>query len=152
MANERLEAGGVRAIEFWPQPSVSLTIPGRPVAHALKKRFMRGRPGKPGFTNLYLLPEAEQYRDAVMIIARSVCKTPILGPVSLTIRAFAVLDRGRMPDLTNIVKLVEDGLKGIAFGDDRWTWDQDNKIRSVLRPSEERVEVTVRSINASAPE
>ena len=120
---------------------VSFTVPGRPVAHALKKRI-----GK-GFVGFYLAPECRQYQEAVALFARRACRTPLQGPVSLTVRAYAVpMGRGRMPDLTGIFKLVEDAVKGICFGDDRWTRRSEGWLQAVGTQAEERVEVRVRKL------
>ena len=127
------------------QPSgtgVSFTVPGRPVPHSLNKRY-----GKNGFVGFYLPPECAAYKEAVALFARRACRAPLEGPVGLTVRAYAVpMGKGRMPDLTNVIKLVEDAVKGICFGDDRWTRHSEGWLRAVDTQAEERVEVRVRRL------
>jgi Holliday junction resolvase RusA-like endonuclease len=118
----------------------SFTVPGRPVAHALKKTISGG------FPRIYLTPAAAAYQTVIAHIARLRCGPRIEGPISLTVRAYAVPDRGQMPDLTNITKLVEDAIKGIAFGDDRWTRHSVGWLEGVARRADERVEIEVRPL------
>jgi Holliday junction resolvase RusA-like endonuclease len=123
----------------------SFTVPGRPVAHALKKTISGG------FPRIYLTPAAAAYQTVVAHIARLRCRPRIEGPVSLSVRAYATPDRGRMPDLTNITKLVEDAIKGIAFGDDRWTRHSEGWLEGVSKRADERVEIEVRPLGQRLP-
>ena len=101
----------------------SLVIPGTPVAWQ-----RTGGSGKRRFTQ----PKTRQQEELIAWHSAAVIRTPIVGPVRLTIRAFWPMKgkpRVRVPrpavrkdtqsDADNIAKLVMDGLqKGGAYRND----------------------------------
>lgn len=59
--------------------------------------------------------EAKQYKNAIALIAGSVVKTPIVGPVSATYRVYRPQKSG---DLSNRIKVLEDALEGVCYEND----------------------------------
>jgi Holliday junction resolvase RusA-like endonuclease len=121
---------------------VSFTVPGRPVAHSLKKRIYKG-----GFAGFYLSPECLAYERAVVLYAQRACRVPLEGPVSLTLRFYVRRVRGKVPDCTNLQKSVEDACKHVAFGDDTWVCEVHSRRKIVMTHAEERVSVRVRMVD-----
>ena len=121
---------------------VFFTVPGRSVAHALKKHF-----AKNGFVGFHLLPECEAYERVVALYARRACRSPLEGPVSLTLRFYVRVRNGKVPDTTGMQKSTEDACKRIAFGDDVWVCEVHSRRKIVKSAAEERVSVRVRTVD-----
>lgn len=111
------------------------TVPGRPVP---KERPRRGRNGR-----FYTPARTRSYEEKVGWAARSAGVRILPGPVSLTARFY--LSRCPPGDLDNYLKAVADGLKGIAYRDDRQVVKMAAEV-SRCPVGEERVEVEVNSI------
>lgn len=127
---------------------IVLIIPGRPVPAV---RMTRG--GKFVREDRARTPAAAArarrierhlaYRDEVAWRARA-AKLPLLtGPVCLTTRFY--VHGGQVADLGNYVKLAEDGLKGIAWRDDRQVvrYGAGTGIYRVETAAEERAEIVI---------
>lgn len=105
--------------------TITLIIPGKPFAKQRPRATRQGR--------VYTPKETVSFERTVATIAAQQIKTPITGPVRLTIRAtFAppaswskkktagTIHRPhtQRPDLDNIAKALKDGLNRIAWADD----------------------------------
>lgn len=105
----------------------TFTIPGKPFAWK-RPRFNR----KSGAT--FSHPDQEAYFSTVASIAARHTNGPIEGPVSLTIEATFAMPQSwskkkraamdgrphtQVPDLSNLVKAIEDALNRVVFADDR---------------------------------
>lgn len=104
-----------------------LTIPGKPVAKGRPKFAVRG--GKP---IAYTPKTTANFENLVKHEAHQIFDTPINGPVMLVVqfylprpkriiwktRPMPCIFTEKKPDVTNLVKSIEDGLNGIAFNDD----------------------------------
>lgn len=99
-------------------------VPGKPVAWA--------RPRKSKHGGYYTAPAAAAQKEAIQWAAKSLGIRPLLGPVTLTVKAFwewpqskwrvikplVGAPRTSRPDADNVLKLVMDALEGIAYHDD----------------------------------
>ncbi len=108
------------------------TVPGRPVP---KERPRRGRGGQ-----FYTPARTRSYEEKVGWTARAASVRVLSGPVSLAARFY--FSRCPPGDLDNYLKAVADGLKGIAYRDDRQVVRITAELLS-CRAGEERVEVEV---------
>lgn len=84
-----------------------LTLPYPPSANRMWRRS--------GHT-IYLTAEGRAYKEAVSLLAKQQGCVKIGGLVSLTMAVYRPRKSG---DLDNRIKLVLDGLKDVAFGDDK---------------------------------
>ena len=107
---------------------VEFTIDGEPVGKARPR--MNTRTGK-----AYTPDKTRMYEDYIKLLYRSQIKHYFEGYVKLTIKAFYgvakndskkkkedklsnILRPSKKPDIDNVVKLIADGLNGIAYKDD----------------------------------
>lgn len=101
--------------------AVTFTVPGQPVPFAWRQRG-RAR---------YVPPRQKSAMHAIGLCARRAMagRPPLEGPLELSAsfhrcrpkrkgEARAPLPDTRKPDVTNLVKLLEDALTGIVFADD----------------------------------
>lgn len=107
---------------------VEFTIDGEPIGKARPR--MNTRTGK-----AYTPDKTRMYEDYIKLLYRTQIKHYFEGYVKLTIKAFYgvaksdskkkkedklanILRPSKKPDIDNIVKLIADGLNGIAYKDD----------------------------------
>lgn len=88
---------------------IRLDIPGPPVPQA------RPRRGKGRF---YKEPKVLAHEHAVWAAWEKAGRPKLTGPLSLSARFFINRKVTATPDLSNLVKLVEDALNGHAYHDD----------------------------------
>jgi len=130
-----------------------LTIPGRPAAWRLGRRA--------GQAAFFKDTECRKFQKRVAAEAAKRCKKPlhINKEVWLTIyvylhysQTYRLLNesghwRKQVPDLTNVVKAIEDALTGIVYDDDI----QVKEIRAsrlwTSQDKNERIEITVEDFN-----
>lgn len=131
--------------------TITVTVPGDPVAKG-RPRFTRtGRSYTPGktkkFENLVRLAYSLQQPD----------RDPAEGPIELTVRAYFSIPKSwskkkqaeaateqmkkiSKPDLDNCLKAVQDGLNGVAWKDDAQVADTHTSKRYSTRP---RVDIII---------
>ena len=97
--------------EEMSEERIRLVIPGRPVPKQRPRLGIRGRSAY-----VYTPAETVAYEQMVRAVAMTVCRAPYAGPVELRLTVY--FRKGRTPDLTNVVKAIEDGLTGVAYIDD----------------------------------
>lgn len=121
---------------------VTVVIPGRPVPKARPRLAVRGRTAY-----VYTPPETVAYQEFVRMCALARIRQPIEGPVGM--RVVLYFAGRRTPDLTNVVKAIEDGMTGTVYRDDSQVKCLVAEMRQVESRSEERAEVEVWEIEAS---
>jgi crossover junction endodeoxyribonuclease RusA len=112
--------------------TIAFTVPGRPVP--AKRMTQRSK---------YVSPEARRHlyhKGVIGWAARAAGVRPISGPVRLECRFYVCAP---LPDVSNLLKLVEDALNGIAYEDDRQVADAHPLRFLVWRRDEQRTEVEV---------
>ena len=87
---------------------IRLTLPYPPSANRYWRHTRRG--------GLYVAPEAKAYKQTVAALGLKEGARPLAGDVSLTLRVYRPQRSG---DLSNRIKVLEDALRGVAFGDDK---------------------------------
>lgn len=105
---------------------VEFFIPGLPVPKGRPKLSTRG-----GFVRAYTPAKTRSYEQQVAIYGKLAIKTPLKGPLRVELTFTLPIPSStpkrvnlvgqphiKKPDLTNLVKAVEDGLNGIAYLDD----------------------------------
>jgi crossover junction endodeoxyribonuclease RusA len=116
---------------------IRFVVPGNPVPWqraGFGAGFRRG--GKPAF---FTKTETRQWEGIVRHFAVQAGATPLVGPVGLELRFFRAT--AHPCDLDNLEKAVKDGLKGVAYLDDRQVCDCTKRKRiDATRP---RVEVEI---------
>lgn len=121
---------------------IKIVIPGRPQP---KQRPRLGVRGRKAF--IYTPPETVAYEQLVGYCAKMAVKEPLLGPLELHVTVY--LCGKRMPDLSNCIKSIEDGMNNIAYADDSQVKRIVAEMREVAKKDEERAEVEIVEI---APE
>ena len=140
---------------------IIITIPGKPQARQAHAVSTRG-----GFVRKYLLPESASYQNLVKLECKRVMKNrqPIQGAVSVEYlfvfqapkslkksqrqaveRGEFIVHETRGQDICNLLKSVNDGLKGIAIEDDGLIIDAGFSKRYGLKPC---TVVTIRKVEA----
>jgi crossover junction endodeoxyribonuclease RusA len=121
--------------------AVRFVVPGRPVP---KKRPRVAFQGRRAVT--YTPRETREYEETVAWYARRHFREPLKGPVRLWARFYLRPSSRRVPDLSNLLKAVEDGCNGVAYVDD-------SQVRAVeawlLIDDNERAEIEVEPLEAS---
>jgi len=130
--NYEIQAGGVRVVLPWSMLAQS------------NHRLIRAK----GKSRLILAPAYRQAKEAAEWHAKGQVKVdPIAGPVRMTV-AFYEPDKRRR-DPSNLLKLCEDVLSGIAYEDDsqihELTWERAGIDRLVPR-----AEITIEPLQAAA--
>ncbi|HXI15179.1 MAG TPA: RusA family crossover junction endodeoxyribonuclease [Chloroflexota bacterium] len=87
---------------------VNVTLPYPPSSNRYWRTDRGGRP--------HLSDEAKAYKLDVLLFAVAAGLRPLEGPVRLTLTIFRPRRAG---DLSNRIKILEDALNGIAWGDDK---------------------------------
>lgn len=93
----------------------------------------------------YVTSEAQAYKREVGLLAKAACVKPLFGPVSVDIQLYPncpkdYAKRARKDpdgwwydvmciDLDNARKVLNDALKDIAFGDDKWIKQDSGRVR-----------------------
>ena len=135
---------------------VKITIPGRPVPKGRPRISYRGRS-----VILYTPPETENYEKGVARAGKEACESPATGPVEMEIAVYFNTQTkvytkggrrrlGTLPGLDNCVKSIVDGLKKVAYVDDR----QVTRILAERKFDQvERAEVVIREeLKGTAPQ
>lgn len=99
------------------------TIPGIPVAKGRPRLTTRG-----GFAHAYTPEKTRVAETIIRMVARKYFPTPLTGPLTLSVEFYLPFPKreknldGRAhtkrPDITNLLKTVEDAMNGIAYADD----------------------------------
>lgn len=121
---------------------ISLILPYPPATNNLyftRIIFPKERSRKP-YPLRVLTDEGRQYKETVAQIADGL--TPFMGDVCVT---FKVFRPRRIGDLDGTFKVILDGLKGFAFGDDEQVCEiHAYRFEDKLRP---RVEVEIKTLS-----
>lgn len=109
---------------------IEFTVLGEPIPQGRPKFTTRG-----GFARAYDPPKSRAYKRLVAETGRMYCKTPIAGPVRVTLAIYRPIQKSISkkkhdarasdqelpivkPDIDNVYKAVTDALTGIAWIDD----------------------------------
>ena len=111
---------------------LTFSMVGIPRGKGTARAAVRGR-----FATIYSDPKTRKYESSVAAVAKALMgeRAPLEGPLSLSVRfrlpvpastskrARAAMLAGEMaptkkPDLSNLLKAIEDGMNGIVFVDD----------------------------------
>lgn len=122
--------------------TIAFAVDGRPVSKNRALRFASGR--------AYRTPASREYQARVAWSARLAMRDrpPIAGPVRVALTCW-LRDRRGLPDADGVAKALLDGCNGIVWVDDRQVCDL-RVIRTVERGCDERVDVTIRAVDAGA--
>ena len=123
---------------------ITFTVPGRPIPKARPRLGVHGRTAY-----IYTPEETRLYEQFVGVVGCENCRKPLTGPVELRLVAFFRGGR-RTPDLSNVLKAVEDGLNGIAYIDDSQVKRFHAEMRYVEDRTAERVEVEIHEVEEAA--
>lgn len=109
--------------------SVSFVVHGEPVAQGRPKFTTRG-----GFARAYDPPKSKHYKQTVACVATEAMngREPFKGACNMLLRAFFAMPKSMhrrrtptaatrkttKPDISNVVKGVEDAISGIVYEDD----------------------------------
>lgn len=120
---------------------VRFFVSGLPATAGSKRGFpVRRKNGTIGVAMVADCKRAKPWMASVACVAAEHVETPIDGPVTLSLtfhlprpkshygakglKATAMMKHTKAPDLTKLVRCVEDALKGIAWFDDSQVWRQ----------------------------
>lgn len=149
---------------------IVFTVPGTPVAKGRAKSSSRIGVGQNGqqrvFTRHYTPEKTERYENLVRLAAQTAMggAEPFEQPVSLTVAIYLPIPQSwskkkqekaraglvgatKKPDLSNVVKAIEDGMNGVVYVDDARIIDVVLQKRYASAP---RVDVIVRALDLEA--
>ena len=137
--------------------SVTLTIPGRPIPAVRMTRggkYVRADKARTDAARARAarIERHMAHRDAIAWTAKAAGVVPLDGPVRLsaTFRWSPKGHRGARPDLDNLLKLSLDGLRGIAWHDDRQVMEYGRCRIELVAPEEQETELLIEPLEVSA--
>lgn len=121
--------------------STRFFVSGLPATAGSKRGFpVRRKNGTIGVAMVADCKRAKPWMASVAYVAARMFDAPIDGPIKLSLtfhlprpknhygakglKASAMIEHTKKPDLTKLVRCVEDALKGIAWLDDSQVWQQ----------------------------
>lgn len=120
---------------------IKIVVPGRPVPKQRPRLGVQLRGRRIVQAHVYTPRETRRYEALVRECAWAAGAQPLDGDVVLEIDAWFY---GRRPDLDNTAKSVMDGLKGVAYKDDRQVSRLICRAHKAKSRSDERAEIVVR--------
>lgn len=122
---------------------VVLTIPGRPVPLDRHRHGANGR----GYNTRRVTAAKDHIRALASVVMRG--REPLTGPCILRVEFWRDRKPDAVPDLSQYVKLVEDGLTGVAYRDDCQIVEIIAFKRRAENPHAERTVVTITPLEVS---
>ena len=119
---------------------ITFSVPGQPVPKA-RPRWGKGRTYTPLKTREAELAVAWEFKRQM---GTQRWPWPLDEETSLSCRFYMASAKGRRADIDNLVKLVLDGLNGVAYTDDRWI----TKLEAIILPADAQGARTIVSVGA----